>query len=146
MSSFFFFVDMTEFADVDVLRLDFAILSICSLYSIKSLRGYILCIMCGGSDVSLLSTIISHKIFFASVVSYILCIVININAVVSKALPIDRPLKTGQLTVLLVYESYYLRSNRWLISLLQIVRFFQPRGHWTPRIERQISCSKLIHT
>ena len=36
--------------------------------------------------------------------------VINIDAVDSKVLPIDRPLKTGQVTVLLVYESYYLSN------------------------------------
>jgi len=35
-----------------------------------------------------------------------LCIVINIGILALKVLPIDRPLKTGQVTVILVYESY----------------------------------------
>jgi len=39
------------------------------------------------------------------------CCVINIDAVVSKVLPIDKPLKAGQVTVLLVYESYYLITD-----------------------------------
>ena len=38
----------------------------------------------------------------------LICCVINIDAAALKVLPFDRPLKTtGQLTVLLVYESYY---------------------------------------
>jgi len=32
--------------------------------------------------------------------------VINIDAAALKVLPIDRPLKTGQMTILLVYDSY----------------------------------------
>jgi len=56
--------------------------------------------MCGGSDVTL-SYHITNKIFLLCAVSYI-C-VINIDAVVSKVLSIDRPLKNGEETVSLVY-------------------------------------------
>jgi len=57
---------------------------------------------------------------YFSDVGIFVCCVINIDAAPPKVLPIDRPLKTGQLTVLWVYEDYCWRSKRWLISLITI--------------------------